>query len=150
MGAVVMIVIDTIADVIRVIGIIEIDVIVVIATIVGDPEAIVIMIATVAGIGIVVEIAQGIKISGNQLHRQKYCYRQKNPRLSGQNQDGSRLGEWLPLILSNQKIHLHFSPSLLRMSLNLPAKMMLCLFEQINVKDSYVVASKKITKCNAM
>merc|ERR1711860_97713 len=111
---------------------IEIDVIVVIATIVGDPEAIVIMIATVAGIGIVVEIAQEIKISGNQLHRQKYYYRQKNPRLS------------------SQKIHLHFSPSLLRMSLNLPAKMMLCLFEQINLKDSYVVASKKITKCNAM
>merc|ERR1712004_372231 len=129
---------------------IEIDVIVVIATIVGDLEAIVIKIATVAGIGIIVEIAQEIKISGNQLHRQKYYYRQRNPRLSSQNQDGSRLGEWLPLILNNPKIHQHFSHSLLRMSQNHPEKMMSCLFEQINVKDSYVVASKKITKCNAM
>ena len=116
---------------------IEIDVIVVIAAIatVEDPAITMIGIEAEIGIGttsIVIKIIGNLGISiTNLIPRQKVRYnqqRQRNPK----NRLGNQLKKCLKPILSSKpiKIPQHFSPSSVRMSPNLPAKMtQLCLFE---------------------
>merc|ERR1712064_251095 len=93
------------------------------------------MIVIVAEIGIgtisvVIKIIGNLGISITNLPRQKLRYnqqRQRNPKPNLKNRLGNQLKKCLKQILSSKpiKIPQHFSPSSVRMSPNLPAKMTL-------------------------